>query len=192
MTRSPAVRVSAALDMLELLDEFEPGSRARVWARVPEPTRDFVESRSRIGWIPFEHDPFIPEAIVAEFGRERSRELFRRAIPALIEKPLLEPLVSGMLRILGARRFRILTIIPKGWGLVFRDFCEPRVGRTGEDEIEVIFDDIAPEVREHPVYFDMWEGVCLGMLDLAMPDGVLDYELAEDQSCIHARFSADH
>jgi len=181
--------VSAALDMLDLLDDFEPGSRARVWSRVPEPTRDLLGTLSRVGWIPFEHDPFIPEAIVAEFGRARSRELFRRALPGLVQKPLLQPLIGGMLRVLGERRFRIITVLPKGWGLVFRDFCEPRLGVTGEDEIEVIFDDVAPEVREHPVYFDMWEGVCLGLLDLACPAGALDYQVAHDRSSIHVRFT---
>lgn len=189
MARSPAVRVSAALDMFELLDEFEPGSRARVWARVPEATREFVESQRRMGWIPFEHDRFLPEAIVAEFGPARSRDLFRRAVPSLVEKPLLEPLVAGMLRILGERRFRIITIVPKGWGLVFRDFCEPCLGSTDSDEIEVLFEDIAPEVREHPVYFDMWEGICLGLLDLACSDGSLAYELAPDRSSLRVRFS---
>ena len=72
---------------------------------------------------------------------------------------------------------------------MFRDFCEPRLGRTDDDEIEVIFDAIAPEVREHPVYFDMWEGVCLGLLGLACPDGALDYQVAADRSSIHARFT---
>ncbi|MCP3986617.1 MAG: hypothetical protein GY723_19715 [bacterium] len=181
--------MSASLDMLELLDEFEPGSRARVWARVPEAIRDFAEAQSRIGWVPLEHGPFLSEAIVAEFGRQRSRELYRRAIPALIEKPLLEPLVMGMLRVLGKRRTRLLAIIPKGWGLVFRDLCEPRVGSSGPGEIEVIFDAIAPEVREHPGYFEMWAGVCLGLLDLACPDGTLDYEVAADWSSIRARFT---
>lgn len=189
MARSPSVRVSAALDMFELLEDFEPGSRARVWARIPEPTRNFIESASRVGWIPFEHDPYLPEAILAEFGRERSRELFRRAIPSLVANPLLEPLVAGMLRILGERRFRLLRVIPKGWSLVFRDFCEPRVEPTDEHQIEIVFDAIAPEVREHPVYFDMWEGVCLGLLDLACPDGSLDFDIAEDRSTIHAVFT---
>jgi len=120
MARSPAVRVSAALDMFELLETYEPGSRARVWARVPEPTRELIDSLWRTQWIPLEHDHHLPEAIVAEFGIEKSRELFRRAVPSIVEKPMLEPLVFGMLRVLGTRRARLLTILPKGWGLVFR------------------------------------------------------------------------
>jgi len=189
MPRSPAVRVSAARDMFELLDAFEPGSRDRVWARIPEPTRAFVDSLWRTQWIPLEHDHFLPEAIAAEFGRARSRELFRRAVPSIVEKPLLEPLVSGMLRVLGERRVRLLTIIPKGWGLVFRDFAEPRVGAATDDGIEILFDPVAPDVREHPVYFDMWEGVCLGFLDLACPEAALDFDVAPDRSQIAARFS---
>ena len=175
--------------MFELLDRFEPGSRARVWARIPEPTRALVESLWRTQWIPLEHDHFLPEAILSEFGRLRSRDLFRQALPHLVEKPLLEPLVAGMLRMLGEQRVRLLTIIPKGWGLIFRDLCEPRLGKTGDDEIEVVFDAIAPAVREHPAYFDMWEGVCLGLLDLACPEGALDYEVGSDRSRVVARFT---
>ncbi|MCP5058442.1 MAG: hypothetical protein GY937_17195 [bacterium] len=188
MSRSPAVRVSAALDMFELLETFEPGSRARVWARVPEPTRELIDSLWRTQWIPLEHDHYLPEAIVAEFGAERSRDLFRRAVPSIVEKPMLEPLIFGMLRVLGTRRARMLTVIPKGWGLVFRDLCEPRMGMCRDDEIEVIFDSIAPEVREYPTYLDMWEGVCLGLLDLACPGGSLDFERAPDRSRVIARF----
>ena len=191
MERQPAVRVSAARDMLGFLEQIEPGTRERVWNRVPEASREFIAPLGRMSWIPLEHDHWLPDSIEAELGRERSAECFRQCIPHMVQKPLLEPLVGGMLRILGRRRTRLISVIPKGWGLVFRDFCEPRCETREDDEVVVVFDDIAPAVRRLPVYFRMWEGVCLGMLDFTRRDGTLDFEIAADLSSIRARFSWD-
>jgi hypothetical protein len=107
----------------------------------------------------------------------------------MVQTPLLEPLISGMLRMIGSRRRRLLTVIPKGWGLVFRDLCEPRVGASDYDSIEIVFDDVSVEIRPHPAYFTMWEGVCPGILDLTQSGGSLDCELAPDHSCFRAVFS---
>ena len=186
--RQPAVRVSSAYDMLSFLERHEPGSRERVWMRIPKESRDFIDKLWRASWIPIEHDHWIPDAIVAEFGLDEARQLFRASIPAMVEKPLLEPLVSGMLRVLGTRRRRILTIIPKGWSLVFRDFCEPSIVTSSDRELEILFDAIPRVVRAHPVYFTMWEGVMLGFLDFTHSDGEIDFELAPDASRVRVRF----
>lgn len=189
MEKAPAVRVAAARDMFEFLEQAEPGSGERLWSRVPEASRRFIADLARVAWIPLEHDHWLPEAIEAEFGPDAAREHFRRCIPRMVGRPLLEPLVNGILRIVGRQRTRLLKVVPLGWDLVFRDFCEPRVGEAEAGRLELRFDDVTPAVRSYPAYFLMWEGVCRGLLDLTEPGGSLDYEVAPDRSSVSARFS---
>ncbi len=66
--------------------------------------------------------------------------------------------------------------------------CPSSVANSPRVHLEVHAASLDTEV-EHPGYFEMWAGVCLGLLDLACPDGTLDYEVAADWSSIRARFT---
>ncbi|MAE94933.1 MAG: hypothetical protein CL910_09765 [Deltaproteobacteria bacterium] len=182
------MRAGSATEMLEFLEATEPGSRERIWARVPEASRAVLEGAGL--WIPLEHDGELAEAIFEELGDQKTKALYRQSIHTMVKKPLLEPLVFGMLRVLGYRSLRLVTIVPKGWGLIFRDFCEPRIENASESEVTLVLDQVHPEVAARPVYFRMWEGIFLGMLDMVCADGSLDFEVAPDGSRVTGHFTA--
>jgi len=176
--------------MLDFLEAEHPGSRERIWMRIPAESRAYIESVSRMEWIDLEHDHWLPDSILAEFGRDESVELFRASIPQHIQKPLLEPFVMGMIRVLGKRRSRLLNLIPRALPLVFRDFFEPKaVSTDGGARTEIRLEAIPPAVREFPAYFTMWEGVFLGVLDLVeIGENALEFRVAPGRECVTASF----
>jgi hypothetical protein len=180
--RAPAVRVSAARDLLDFLDRFEPGARARVLELFPAASRDAIENSPRTSWLPVEHDHFTVDGVVAVLGRERALECWRDSVPDIVDKPLLRTFVSGMVRAFGRDPTRILGLFPKAWPLVFRDCCEPSLQKTGAGEALIVFEDVAPEVRMYPNYFLSWQGISWGLCHISEVNAEVRLQVAPDRS----------
>jgi hypothetical protein len=186
---SPAVRASAVRDTLDFLNEFEPGARERVMARVPPASREIIESTPRSSWIGLEHDHYTIDAMIQIFGRERAIQCWCDALGALVDRPLLKSFVQGMVSVFGRDPARVVGLFPRGWPLVYRGCCTP-VMLQGADGAPVIrFEGISPVVRKYANYLDSWHGACLGFAHIARVDGHVEFTVAPDVSYAEARFS---
>jgi hypothetical protein len=187
----PAVRASAVRDTLHFLDKFEPGTRAKVMERVPAASREVIESTPRSSWIGVEHDHFTVDAMIEVLGRRRAIECWRDSVADLVDKPLLKTFVSGMVALIGHDPSRIVGLFAKGWPLVYRGLCEPRLIATSGRHPVIRFDHLAPELRLYRNYFDSWDGACQGFAHLAKVTGYVHFSVAPDVSFAEARFSWD-
>jgi len=188
-TAHPAVRAGAILDALAYLDVFEPGARSRVLACVEPASREVLLNTSRSSWVGIEHDRHAVDAIVSLFGVERSIQYWRRTTSRLAERPLLKTFVSGMIGLLGNDPGRVIGLLPRGWPLVYRELCEPRLQRTAAGRASVHFMRVAPEVRDAANYFYSWHGTCLGVADLARMPIAVEFVVSADRSSASATFS---
>jgi hypothetical protein len=167
MEMQPAVRASAVRDTLAFLEKFEPGSMARVLAKVPEASRAVIEGTARSGWVGVQHDHHTIDAIVDLFGRKRALEFWSEAISELSDKPLLKAFVGGMLRLVTRDSRRVMSIFATGWPLVYRDMCEIDVIDSEDGNPVLRFRQIAAQVRRHRNYLLSWQGGCAGFAKLA-------------------------
>ena len=191
MDASPAIRASAVRDTLAFLDKFEPGTRAKVMALVPDESREVIESTPRSAWIGVEHDHYTIDAIIHILGRRRAITCWRDAVADLVHKPLLKAFVSGMLTVVGRDPERVVGLFVKAWPLVYRGLCEPRLTTHDGGPPTIRFDRLAPEMRLHRNYFDSWDGVCQGFAHLAQVQGFVHFSIAQDVTWAEARFSWD-
>jgi hypothetical protein len=190
VSRAPAVRASAVRDTLAFLDKFEPGSRSKVMARVPAASRENIESAPRSSWISIDDDHFTIDAIVDLFGRERAIQFWRDALAHLVEGPLLGSFVSGMVRVFGRDPARVVALFPKGWPLVYRDVCMPRLVSSADHRPVIRFENIAPEVRTHyRNYLHSWHGACQGFAHIARVQGRVEFTVSPDGYVAEAKFS---
>lgn len=187
----PAVRASAVRDTLDFLDELEAGTRAKVMALVPAASREVIESTPRSSWVGVEHDHFTIDAMIHLLGRRRAIACWRDAVGTLIHKPLLQSFVSGMLALIGDDPTRVVALFAKGWPLVYRNLCEPRVVTVPGGPPTIRFDRLAPSMRLYTNYFACWDGACQGFAQLARVDGVAHFTVAPDATWAEARFSWD-
>jgi hypothetical protein len=190
-TSRPAVRAAAILDALDYLDVFESGARARVLGSVPAASREILLTTSRSSWVGIEHDRHAVDGIVNLFGVGRAIQYWRAATSRLAERPLLKGFVSGMTALLGHDPGRVLGLLPKGWSLVYRACCEPRMDTSVAGEANLRFVDVAAEVRSAPNYFHSWHGTCLGMADLARMEGKVTFVVSANRSTASATFVWD-
>jgi hypothetical protein len=172
--------VSAARDMLEFVDQFEPGARAKVLATFPEKSLEAYQSSPRTSWLPIEHDRYVVDGICEVFGTERAVQCWKASMPHMVDKPLLRTFVSGMIRIFGGDAARVVGVFPKGWSLVFSDFCDCRVETGPGERLAIILDDCAPQLRKYPNYFHSFNGIIQGFAQVCRFEGHVMFTVAKD------------
>lgn len=181
------MRAGGIQDSLANLDEFERGARERVLSQVPPASRVVLETTLRPCWVSIEHDHFTVEAIVSLFGKERAIEYWRRSFVRLLDRPLLRTFASGMINVMGRDPATVIGFFVRGWGLAYRDMCEPRYElRDGRPAI--VFADVPPAVRPYLPYFHSWEGTVRGFAHIARVEGNVDFRIAPDRSSAVALF----
>jgi hypothetical protein len=186
MARFPAVRIANARDMLSFLEKFQVGARQAVFARMPLASIEALDAGARTGWLPLEHDHFIVDGIVSVLGVDGSVECWRASVPEMIDKPLLRSFVSGMLRLFDHDRRRIVGMFPKGWALVYQDFCDIELVESNDSHAVLAFTDIAPVLQDYPNYFHAFHGVVQGFCDFAELSGV-SFNVAPDSRSARAQ-----
>jgi len=150
--------------------------------RVPSASRDIIESTPRSSWISTDDDHFTIDAIIEIFGRERAIRCWRDALANLIDRPLLGNFVSGMVRVFGRDPTRVVAWFPKGWSLVYRDMCTPRLVSGADGQPVILFENIAPEVRAYRNYLHSWHGACQGFAHIARVEGKVRFSVSPDAS----------
>lgn len=188
MELQPAVRASAVRDTLAFLDKFEPGARARVLAKVPEPSRLLIEATARSAWIGIEHDHYTIDAIVELFGKARAMQFWALAISELSDKPLLKAFISGMFKWMPVDLRRVVSIFATGWPLVYRDMCTLEVTTSPGGHVALSFADLAPQVRRHRHYLLSWQGGVMGFAKLAGLSVDISFRVALDLGSAEAEF----
>jgi hypothetical protein len=124
--RSPAVRVSAARDTLDLVDRFEPGARARVLDIFPPASREALETSPRTSWLKVQDHHWVVDGLCEVLGTERAVRCWREGIGEHLEKPLLRNFFDGMVRLFGARPASRVGVLVRGWSRSARASRSPR------------------------------------------------------------------
>jgi len=176
--------------MLDFVDRFEPGSRARVLARFPAESLRALTDSSRTDWLPLEHDHHVVDGICEVLGPERAVAAWRASVPDLVDKPLLRSFVSGMLRLVGRDPVRLAGILAKGWPLVYRDCCVVTVTRGEGDSAVVALVDLAPELRRWPNYLLSFRGALAGFAVVAGLHPVVEVETTAGARGLRATYRA--
>ena len=181
-TSEPAVRAGAVRDTLDFFDKFQPGARERALSWFPAEARRVIEETSRLGWIPVEHDHWVVDGIVRELGRERAVRCWADSVATLTEQPLLKSFVGGALRVLGNDPVRFIGMLPKGWSMIWRDMCEPRVDTDRAGRPVLVLERVDPLVQPYPNYFHSWHGAAWGTARLTGRQVHAVLDVATDRS----------
>lgn len=174
--------------MLDFVEKFEPGARAKVLSHFPKASLEALELAPRTSWLPVEHDHFVVDGVVAVLGKDRARKCWRDSVPDMVDKPLLRSFVSGMVRMFGREPARIVGLLPKAWPLVYRDMGTVTLDASTPGDPVLRFSDIPRSVRAYPNYFVSWEGVCAGLAHIARVTGDATLVPAPDLSSAEVRF----
>jgi hypothetical protein len=133
---------------------LEPAAAEGVRARLAPATRDALERSSRLAWLPIDVDVELTDAIYAELGAARAREMFRRNLSAALDTPILRSLAQGALRLFGASPERLFAWAPKAYAQLYRDAGEMRFERDGPGAARLELSRLPPAVASSRDYLD--------------------------------------
>jgi hypothetical protein len=191
-SRRPAARASAARDNLSLVEVYRPGAVAQIRGLIPPESLEIIDNTPGFSWLEFEHDHWLMDGTLEVLGRHDAVACWRQGVAQLIERPLLRNFVEGSLRLFGTRPGKVIRMIPKGWSLAYRDFCNPTFVSLGENAAEIRFEGVAPQTFESEGYLHCWHAVCLGIFDLEKPqNGRVEFEFDVARSLAVASFRWD-
>lgn len=113
-------RASLTRKGLERLAAQDQGAYERALMRLDPSVRAQVHDASDGHWIAFEDHLAVLEAMHEQLGDDGFRDFCRRSMAELWSLPFLEPLVSGVVKVLGVTPETMLRLSARGWQTTFR------------------------------------------------------------------------
>jgi hypothetical protein len=130
--RRPRILASFVKSVLDGADRCDRQLGARVRARLDDAARAALDGAGPVSFVPVELDVRVTEALFAEAGEARAREILRENLLLTFDAPILSSFVGGALRLLGRDPSRLFGWSAKVWGQLYRDCGSIRFVRTGE------------------------------------------------------------
>jgi len=182
------MRASNVRDMFRFLERNYPAVGRQLRDRLPANVLDRIDHAARTDWIPVELDGQNVDEVLSAMGPEGMRDAYRRfARESLVSSPTVRSIVDGVVRVFGVSVGTLLRALPGGMRQSYRDAFTLEI-QHGQHKALVILDDIAPEVLRFQGYPLVWEGVFLGIYDLAHAAPQLDFKLVRGARRAEARF----
>jgi hypothetical protein len=189
MDRRPRILASFVKSVLDGADRCDPQLGARVRGRLDDSARAALDAAGPVSFVPVELDVEVTEALFAEAGEARAREILRENLLVTFDAPILSSFVAGALRLLGRNPARLFGWSAKVWGQLYRDCGSIRFVRAGESAGRLELADLPACVTASRAYLAGMEAAfdasfalmdAEGELRLAHvdPDGRATFELA--------------
>jgi hypothetical protein len=118
-------------NLLEL-DTLGPLVAAQVKQRISKETLDAVGDASTIAWLPVEHDIEISTAVRDVLGIAGLRAWSLEAMARSAQGPLIRPLSDGASKLFGITPHALYRVLPRGYGVVYRNCGENAYEQTSE------------------------------------------------------------
>ena len=126
------MRASHIHTNLAELSTFGPELAAQMRARISAETLATVGDASTVAWLPVEHDIEISRAVRDVVGVAGLRKWSLDAMARSAQGPLLRPLLDGTCKLFGVTPHALFRMLPRGYGLVYRDCGENTYEPTGD------------------------------------------------------------
>ena len=178
--------------MLDATEAFRPGSRQAIRAGIPAASLEALDGSASSSWLEWEHDRWLMDRTMAVLGQKDAIACWRAGVGLLIERPLFRSVAQPALRLFLGRPGQMVGLLPRAWGLAYRDFCTPSFRRVGPGAAELHFDEVAPQAFEAEGYLHCWHAICLAIFDLEKTPGArVRFEIDRSRARAVASFAWD-
>jgi hypothetical protein len=167
MAQNPRIRANWTRTVL---DYFRSALSAtiyeRVYARVPERSRQSIDKASTFDWLPAEHHMAIADALSAILGNDDAETQWRRMTGTSFDKPIFRPLFQGALSLFSASPITMARVLPAGWGLIAADAGVFTIEPGSTDHGVVCWSNIPRPILACPAFLAAWRGGLHAFIDV--------------------------
>lgn len=184
------MRANNARDTLAFLAEVHPSLHRELRAKLPAEVLDRIDNDARTAWIPVELDGHLVDGILDLLGPDGAKSFYRDFLAkSLIQSPMMRVFFEGALRAFGVTPGGLLKVLPGAFKQSYQDSFDLTVTHDrSARQAHVVLDDIAPELLRFKGYVAVWEGVFLGLYDLAHTPPQLEFRVVRELRRVEATF----
>lgn len=172
------MRARAVRDAIAAFDDHVDDGRERLRAIIPEQSWAVITEARGLGWIPLEHDQYVPASIAALLGPVDAHMFFRSLLVQQLRTPMLRSTVAATLRVLGLSPASLARAAPIGWDVVYRGFGKLKVQQRGATSTALTLEQVPPEVFDAPGYAPSFRGFFAGLLDVCRVPGDAELQVS--------------
>lgn len=127
------MRASYLRMLLSACDEFGPPA-AEIRARLGDVLQTRIECAGPLVWLPIDADLALQHALDEVLGRERTREFVLATLREFLAASILQTAVSTAVGLFGLNPGSFARLLPRAWGLLYRDCGQWSVSRGFEPD----------------------------------------------------------
>lgn len=154
------IRASYTKLALKYLKQNQPQDWAALCARIGEERLATIRAAGPIAWLPAEHHVAVADATIDLYGLREARAAWREVMLAAFERSMLSALVSGALRVYGAKPSSLMRMTPQAWSLVWRDCGKVWMEDAGEAHAVMRFEGLPPVLAQSPGVVESFVANC--------------------------------
>ncbi len=137
---------------LEATDRADPELGRRVRAAMDPNILDATENASRLAWLPVAYDVEMTRALFTVAGPARAQAVFRDAMVAALQGPLLKSLFAAAAVIFDNTLKDVFAWTPRVWSTIYRDAGTMKVVDMGPTAVDFVLSDLPQVICDNPNY----------------------------------------
>jgi hypothetical protein len=175
----PLVRARHLQEWLANMRREEDPWRARFFAGLPADVLATIEASSKVQWLPAGIHVTLADVLAHAFGPARAHDYYRRAFARSLRGPVLGPLLTTGVRLLGLTPGSLLRWTEHGWRASFRNCgnLSGKVVEAGRGRLE--YADLPAICTASEPWLDSAQGSAYGALDVMEVSGVVRIDKSE-------------
>ncbi len=174
------MRAWAPLDVVANIDEFRPGTAAKLQREIPWGCWETLQDIGRLEWISILEGREVPAAVWRTLGPEDAYQYFRWLLPREVDRPLLRGLLRGSIKLFGLSPASFLRTARGAWGLAFQEVGEPAMDFPSMREGVLQLQGVPAIALQEPSFLQSVAGSFAGIYDLCAVPGTVELQIIGD------------
>lgn len=173
------IRAGVTKVLLAHRARLAPGELRRFERGVGRSLIETIDQALNLAWIPGETHVLVLDKLRDTVGSEGVREYFAAAyLEGFSQLPLLENLIQGTLRALGASPGHLAKIMPRAWGSLAKDAGAFET-TVHDREAVLVFEGLDPGLAKSGSFADSFAGTFIGFIRQCEVEGTVEVESLE-------------
>jgi hypothetical protein len=189
----PSVRARHMKGFVEAIDALGPAEASAIRALAKRETLAEVEACLPSAWLPIEMDVELTEHVSNMLGAARAHEFYQKLTLGNYETSVFKSFIDMTVRMIGLSPGAYVKMVPRGFGLIYRDYGSFRALEREENRARLLFSAIPSVCVRTPLWLEAVRSSFHSAFDLTNTRGMVEWDdlnLADRRAVFSFRWTA--